>query len=53
MWRTSWLSREGVASIARMVAQQASFLASLDGFYFLAGVALVGGVFAAWQKEID
>lgn len=42
-----------IASIARMVAQQASFLASLDGFYYLAGVALVGGLFAAWQKEID
>ena len=42
-----------IASVARMVAQQASFLASLDGFYFLAGVALVGGLFAAWQKEID
>ena len=40
-----------IASIARMVAQQASFLASLDGFYFLAGVALVGGLFAAWQKR--
>ena len=40
-----------IASIARMVAQQASFLASLDGFYFLAGVALVGGLFAAWQRD--
>jgi hypothetical protein len=47
------LAALAIASIARMVAQQASFLASLDGFYFLAGVALVGGVFAAWQKEID
>ena len=36
-----------------MVAQQANFLASLDGFYFLMGVALVGGIFARWQKQID
>ena len=36
-----------------MVAQQADFLASLDGFYFLMGVALVGGIFACWQKQID
>jgi len=36
-----------------MVTQQASFLASLDGFYFLMGVAICGGLFAAWQKQID
>ncbi|WP_321868194.1 MFS transporter [Burkholderia ubonensis] len=42
-----------ISSIARMVAQQASFLSSLDGFYFLAGVAICGGIFAAWQKDID
>ena len=39
--------------IGRLVAQQASFLASLDGFYFLIGIALCGGLFAAWQKQID
>jgi len=42
-----------IATIARTVAQQASFLASLDGFYFLMGVAVCGGVFALWQKQID
>jgi hypothetical protein len=42
-----------IATIARTVAQQASFLASLDGFYFLTGVAICGGVFALWQKQID
>ncbi|TDV17213.1 MFS transporter [Paraburkholderia caballeronis] len=39
--------------INRMIAQQASFLSSLDGFYFLIGVAVCGGLFAAWQKQID
>ncbi|WJF88979.1 MFS transporter [Paraburkholderia bonniea] len=39
--------------ISRMVAQQASFLASLDGFYFLIGIALCGGLFAWWQKQIN
>ncbi|MGF6777557.1 MFS transporter [Paraburkholderia sp. GAS334] len=42
-----------VVQVSRMVAQQASFLASLDGFYFLIGVAVCGGIFAAWQKQID
>lgn len=42
-----------IATIARTVTQQASFLASLDGFYFLMGVAICGGVFAFWQKQID
>jgi hypothetical protein len=42
-----------IVEISRMVTQQASFLASLDGFYFLIGVAIVGGIFAAWQKQID
>ena len=42
-----------MATIARTVAQQASFLASLDGFYFLMGVAICGGAFALWQKQID
>ncbi|KQR74475.1 MFS transporter [Burkholderia sp. Leaf177] len=42
-----------IVTISRMVTQQASFLASLDGFYFLMGVAICGGLFAAWQKQID
>ncbi|MEM5437144.1 MFS transporter [Paraburkholderia diazotrophica] len=42
-----------VVEVSRIVAQQASFLASLDGFYFLIGVAVCGGIFAAWQKQID
>ncbi|MEK6298088.1 MAG: MFS transporter, partial [Paraburkholderia tropica] len=42
-----------LAQVSRMVAQQASFLSSLDGFYYLMGAAIVGAVFAAWQKQID
>ncbi len=42
-----------IVEINRMVAQQASFLSSLDGFYFLIGVAICGGIFAACQKQID
>ncbi len=42
-----------VVTISQMVTKQASFLASLDGFYFLMGVAICGGLFAAWQKQID
>ena len=42
-----------IVEVSRMVTQQASFLTSLDGFYFLIGVAVCGGIFAAWQKQID
>ncbi|ASV99525.1 MFS transporter [Paraburkholderia aromaticivorans] len=42
-----------LVELSRTVAQQASFLASLDGFYFLIGVAVCGGIFAAWQTQID
>ncbi|WP_233863393.1 MFS transporter [Paraburkholderia adhaesiva] len=42
-----------IAEMSRMVTQQASFLSSLDGFYFLMGVAICGGIFAAWQKQIE
>jgi MFS family permease len=42
-----------IGQISRMVAQQASFLSSIDGFYYLMGVAVCGGIFAAWQKQID
>lgn len=39
--------------ISQIIARQASFLSSLDGFYFLIGVAVCGGLFAIWQKQID
>jgi hypothetical protein len=42
-----------LASLARMLEQQATFMASLDGFQVMAVIALVCGVFAAWQREID
>lgn len=41
------------AEMSRLVAQQASFLTSLDGFYFLIGVAVCSALFAAWQQQID
>jgi MFS family permease len=42
-----------IGQISGIVAQQASFLSSIDGFYYLIGVAVCGGIFAAWQKQID
>ncbi|MDR7006429.1 MULTISPECIES: MFS transporter [Paraburkholderia] len=42
-----------LVEISRSVVRQASFLTSLDGFYFLIGIAICGGIFAAWQKQID
>jgi hypothetical protein len=42
-----------LAEVGRIVTQQASFLSSLDGFYFLIGVALCASVVAVWQKQID
>ncbi|MEC3768796.1 MFS transporter [Cupriavidus sp. SS-3] len=39
--------------IGRMVTQQASFLSTLDGFYFVTWVAVCGGIFAMWQRRID
>ena len=39
--------------ISRMVTQQANFLSALDGFYVVMGVAVLGGLFALWQKQID
>lgn len=42
-----------LVEISRMVAQQASFLSTLDGFYIVIGVAVCGGLFAMWQKQID
>ncbi|MDM0075620.1 MFS transporter [Variovorax sp. J2P1-59] len=42
-----------LASLSRVLEQQATFMASLDGFQVMAVIALVCGVFAAWQREID
>jgi hypothetical protein len=42
-----------MSAIARMVAQQANILASLDGFYVLMAVAICATVFACWQRQID
>lgn len=42
-----------LAELAQTVARQANFMAATDGFYFLAAVALCGGLVAAWQKTID
>ena len=42
-----------LVEIGRTVTQQASFLSALDGFYFLIGVAICGGLFALWQRQID
>ncbi len=39
--------------VSRSITQQASFLSSIDGFYFMIGVAILGGIVAAWQKQID
>lgn len=40
-------------NISNTVTQQASFIASLDGFRFLACVALCGAIIAALQDRID
>jgi hypothetical protein len=42
-----------LVEIGRIVTQQANFLSSLDGFYYIIGVALCASVIAAWQKRID
>ncbi|WP_404989383.1 MULTISPECIES: MFS transporter [unclassified Caballeronia] len=42
-----------LAEIGRAVTQQASFLSSLDGFWFVMGVALCGAALAFWQKQIN
>jgi MFS family permease len=42
-----------LVTVQRMVTQQASFLAALDGFSFMMAVALCASVFAIWQKHID
>ncbi|WP_179404433.1 MFS transporter [Burkholderia guangdongensis] len=42
-----------LVEISRTVARQASFLSALDGYYFVIGIAICGGLFAIWQKQID
>jgi MFS transporter, DHA2 family, multidrug resistance protein len=42
-----------LAQISRMVTQQASFLSTLDGFWFVAAVATAYCAFALWQKQIN
>jgi len=41
-----------LAALSRVLEQQATFMASMDGFHVLAVIALVAGLFAAWQREI-
>jgi MFS transporter, DHA2 family, multidrug resistance protein len=42
-----------LVEISRLVAQQANFLSSIDGFYYLIGIALCASVIAVWQNRID
>ncbi|VTU13787.1 Multidrug resistance protein B [Variovorax sp. SRS16] len=42
-----------LGSLWRVLEQQATFMASLDGFEVMAVIALAAGAFAAWQREID
>jgi len=42
-----------LGTLWRTLEQQATFMASLDGFTAIAVVALAAGVFAAWQRQID
>ena len=42
-----------LATVQRIVTQQASFLTALDGFKFMMIVALCAGLFAIWQRHID
>jgi cell division protein FtsW (lipid II flippase) len=42
-----------LATVQRVVTQQASFLTALDGFKFMMIVAICAGVFAIWQRHID
>jgi MFS family permease len=42
-----------IAQIYRLVLHQANFLSILDGFYFLAVVAICGGIIAALQRRIN
>ncbi|MET3823587.1 DHA2 family multidrug resistance protein [Burkholderia sp. PvR073] len=52
--RTVDNSRElALAEISNTITRQAAFLSTLDGFWFIAGVATAGCLFAVWQKQID
>lgn len=42
-----------LGTLYRTLEQQATFMASLDGFTAMAVIALAVGVFAAWQRTID
>ena len=42
-----------LGTLYRTLEQQATFMASLDGFTAMAVVALAAGIFAAWQRTID
>jgi len=42
-----------LATLSRTLEQQATFMASLDGFEVLAAVAIVACICAAWQRDID
>ncbi|MEJ8812231.1 MFS transporter [Variovorax ureilyticus] len=42
-----------LASLSRMLEQQATFMASLDGFQVMAVIAIVAAIYAASQKVLD
>jgi hypothetical protein len=42
-----------LGTLWRTLEQQATFMASLDGFTAVAVIALAAGIFAAWQRQID
>jgi hypothetical protein len=42
-----------LVEVSHVVTQQASFLSALDGFYFLIAIAIGGGLFALYQRQID
>ena len=45
--------RMALGTLWRALEQQATFMASLDGFTALAVIALAAGLFAAWQRRVD
>ena len=42
-----------LGTLWRMLEQQATFMASLDGFTAMAVVALAGGNFGAWRRSVE
>ena len=42
-----------LASLSRMLEQQATFMASLDGFQVMAVIAIIAAIYAASQKVLD